>query len=100
MIRSKIIRSFTYGYYNNWIFFKKFKMIPDVMELDRFIAEVGYENIKQILVNGEPLGSTRYTILYEDGLDALPPHKLCPRCQSMLEPFANSCPYCRLQNIY
>lgn len=55
------------------------------MELDRFISEVGYENIKQILVNGEPLGSTRYTVLYEDGLDALPPHKLCPdaiRCSN------------------
>jgi hypothetical protein len=100
LIRTKIIRSFTYGYYYNWIFTKKFTMIQDVMELDRFIAEVGYENIKQILVNGEPLGGTRYTVLYEDGLDTLPPHKLCPRCHSRLEPFDTTCKYCRLQNIY
>lgn len=100
MIRTKVIRSCTYAYYANWILFRRASVLPNVMELDRFIAEVGYENIRQILVNGEPAGGTRYTVLYEDGLDALPPHKLCPRCGAQLEPFDKSCKYCRLQNIH
>lgn len=98
MIRTKIIRSFTYGIYEMFNP-KKSTTLPNVMELDRFIAEVGYDNIKQILANAERYG-TRYTVLYEDGLDALPPHKLCPRCGAQLEPFDTSCKYCRLQNLH
>lgn len=98
MIRTKIIRSHTYAGYE-LLNPQKSPMLPNVMELDRFIAEVGYDNIKQILANTERYG-TRYTVLYEDGLDALPPHKLCPRCGAQLEPFDKSCKYCRLQNIY
>ena len=97
VIRSKIIRSFNYGYFN-WLFPNKNTIIPDAMELDQFIADVGYQNIKQILVNNEHSG-TRYTILYEDGRDALPPYKLCPRCHAQLKPADTQCNYCYLKNI-
>ena len=97
MIRTKVITSFAYGIFN--LYFPKMNTpIPNVIELDQFIADVSYENIRQILVS-PVLGFTRYTVLYEDGLDALPPYKLCPRCHAQLDRFDTQCQYCRLKNI-
>ena len=70
MIRTKVIHVSTYG---RWGIYSAGKppLVPNVVELEQFIAEVGYENIRQILVNSL-VSVTRYTVLYEDGCDALP----------------------------
>lgn len=71
---------------------KKSTTLPNIMELDRFIAEVGYDNIKQILANAERYG-TRYTVLYEMVWTR------CPRISSAQDVARSSNPLTPLANI-